>query len=62
MISKADKGNSIVILYQDKYNQKMEEFISSNNFTVASSDITNKLQKNNKEYSKQMPKINTQEW
>lgn len=61
MISKADKGNSIVILYQDKYNQKMEEFISNNNFTVASSDITKKLQKNNKEYSKQMPKINTQE-
>jgi len=45
MISKADKGNSIVILYLDKYIQKVEEFISNNNFTVANSDITKKLQK-----------------
>ena len=45
MVSKADKGNSIVILYQDEYNQKVEEFISNNNFTIANTDITKNLQR-----------------
>ena len=45
MTSKADKGNSIVILYQDEYNQKVEEFISNNNFTAANTDITENLQR-----------------
>jgi hypothetical protein len=45
MVSKADKGNSLVILYQEQYNQKVEEFISNNNFTIIEADITKNLQK-----------------
>jgi len=45
MTSKADKGNSIVILYQDECNQKVEEFILNNNFTAANTDITENLQR-----------------
>jgi len=46
MISQADKGTSIVILYQDTCKQKVEEFISNNNFTVANSDNTKKKLQN----------------
>ena len=45
MFSKGDKDNSIVVLYQDEYNQKVEEFISDNNFTTANTDITKNLQR-----------------
>jgi hypothetical protein len=44
MITKADKGNSIVILYINDYNKKIEDFISNNNFTLVNRDTTNKLQ------------------
>jgi hypothetical protein len=43
MISKADKGNSIVIMYQDDYNRKIHEFISNNNLQTSDTDITKKL-------------------
>ena len=45
MITKADKGNSIVILYMDDYNRKVANFISNNSFTLTTRDITNKLQR-----------------
>jgi hypothetical protein len=45
MVSKADKGNSVVISYQEEYNQKVDEFISKNNVTVMKTDITKKLQR-----------------
>jgi hypothetical protein len=45
IITKADKGNSIVILYIDDYNRKVDNFISNNSFTLATWDITNKLQR-----------------
>jgi len=45
IISKADKGNSTVVLYLDDYNRKVNEFISSNNFTTANADIKKTLQK-----------------
>jgi len=45
MVSKADKGNSIVILYQDEYNPKVKEFMSNNNFTTTNTDITKNLQR-----------------
>jgi len=45
MITKADKGNSIIVLYIDDYNNKIDNFISKNNFTHSSLDITNKLQR-----------------
>jgi len=44
MITKADKDNSIIILYQDEYNNKVNEFIFYN-LTVANNDITSKLQR-----------------
>jgi hypothetical protein len=45
MVSKPDKGNTIVILCQDEYIQKVEEFISNNNFTTAITDITKNLRR-----------------
>jgi maleate cis-trans isomerase len=45
MVSKADKDNSVLILYQEEHNQKVEEFISNNNFTVVKTNITKKLQR-----------------
>jgi len=42
MIPKADKGNSIVITYQDVYNIKAMNFTSNNNFTATKNDITKK--------------------
>jgi mRNA-degrading endonuclease RelE of RelBE toxin-antitoxin system len=44
MITKAGKGNSVIILYIDDYNNKVDKFIS-NNFTLSNLDITNKLQR-----------------
>jgi hypothetical protein len=52
VITKADKGNTIVILYKDDYDQKIKEFLATNNFTKLTKDITNKLQtKTRKEIS-----------
>jgi hypothetical protein len=45
MITKADKGNSIIILYIEEYNKKVSTFIASNNFHKAMNDITSKLQR-----------------
>jgi hypothetical protein len=45
MITKADKGNSIVILYIDDYNRKIYNFITNNSFTLATRYITNKKKK-----------------
>ena len=45
MVTKADKGNSIVILYMDDYSRKVDDFISNNSFILTTRDITNKLQR-----------------
>lgn len=45
IISKADKGNSIIIIYQEEYKEKINKFISNNSFTIANGDFTKKLQK-----------------
>jgi hypothetical protein len=45
IITKADKGNTLVIIHEHEYNEKVQEFISNNNFTKLSQDITNKQQK-----------------
>jgi hypothetical protein len=39
MISKADKGNSIII-YQHEYNEKVMNFISNNSFVTGNKDVT----------------------
>jgi hypothetical protein len=44
MISKADKGNSIVIVYLYEYHRKVKNFISNNNFS-ANNDPIKKFQK-----------------
>ena len=40
IISKADKGNSTVILYNKDYHDKEQVFIDNNNFTVLNKDPT----------------------
>ena len=45
VISKADKGNSIIIMYQYDYKEKVNRFISYKNFAIVKSDITKKLQR-----------------
>jgi hypothetical protein len=42
-ITKADKGNSIVILYNTDYNKKINYFIDENHFSSIPSDPTSKL-------------------
>jgi len=44
IVAKADKGNSTVILYSDDYTQKVNDFISCDNFTTANACITKNLQ------------------
>jgi predicted HAD superfamily phosphohydrolase YqeG len=41
IITKADKDNTLVTMHEHEYNEKVEEFISNNNFTKLSQDITN---------------------
>jgi len=43
MITKADKANTIVVLYIGDYNSKDNTFISNNNFTQTAHDVTKKL-------------------
>jgi hypothetical protein len=31
--TKADEGNTLIILHKDEYNNKIEEFITKNNYT-----------------------------
>ena len=45
MISKTDKGSSVIVSYQEEYKDKINKFIASNNFTIANSDVTKKLQR-----------------
>jgi hypothetical protein len=44
-ITKADKGNSIVIIYQATYQDKVLHFINDNNFTNMTNDPTQNFQK-----------------
>jgi hypothetical protein len=45
IITKADKGNTLVILQKDVYNEKVKEFMIQNNFTKLTHDITSKQQR-----------------
>ena len=45
MITKADKGNSIIIIYQRDYHDKVHKFIKDNNFTTLINDPTKTFQK-----------------
>jgi hypothetical protein len=46
IITKADKGNSTIIIYETDCNPKIQSFITNNNFTQLTHDVTNKLQRN----------------
>jgi hypothetical protein len=46
IITKADKGNSTIVIYETDYNTKIQNFITNNNFTQLTHDVTNKLQRN----------------
>jgi hypothetical protein len=43
-VTRADKGNSIVILPTDQYDQKLNDFIQNNNFMSTSTDPTKNFQ------------------
>jgi hypothetical protein len=45
IITKEDKRNTTVIIREEDYNKKIDEFIIGNNFTKLTHDITNTLQK-----------------
>ena len=45
MIAQADKGKSIVILPLDQYTEKVQNFISNNQFQISKKDPTNTFQK-----------------
>jgi hypothetical protein len=62
MVTKADKGNAMVVLYQQDYNKKAIDFISNNNFSTLNKDPTNTLQKEVRKTTtdcKIIPKHNT---
>ena len=44
-VTKADKGNSMIILPEKDYNNKVHDFIPNNNFTLVLHDTTKKLQR-----------------
>ena len=44
-MARADKGKSMIIIEKDKLRQKVQEFITNNNFTEIKTDPTNKYQK-----------------
>jgi len=44
IITKTDKGNSTIIIYENDYKSKVQDFIANNNFTQLTHDVTNKLQ------------------
>jgi hypothetical protein len=44
-VIKADKGNMLIIIHQDEYNNKVDEFIMNNSFEKVTKDDTNIQQK-----------------
>jgi len=45
MVTKADKGNSLVIIHCDEYEHKLNNFISKNKATETNHNLTAKFQK-----------------
>jgi hypothetical protein len=45
MVTKADKGNTLIIMYTSEYNKKINNFINNNNFIQDTCNITNRLQR-----------------
>jgi hypothetical protein len=45
VVLRADKGNSMVIVYTDDYHNKIHDFITTNQFSITNKDLTNNFQK-----------------
>jgi hypothetical protein len=45
MITNADKGNALVIIYRQEYDKKAEDFINSDNFSTLNRDHSQMFQK-----------------
>jgi hypothetical protein len=45
IVTKADKGNSLIIFPETDYNNKVHTFIANNNFTLVPHDTTKRLQR-----------------
>ena len=45
IVTKADKGNSMIIIPEADYNNKVQNFIANNNFTLTPQDNTKGLQR-----------------
>jgi hypothetical protein len=45
IITRADKGNTLIIIHKDVYHQKINDFITQNKFTKIPNNHTNKQQK-----------------
>ena len=54
MITRTDKGKTIVIIDTDEYNKKTMDFINNNNFKNLNNNPTDKFQKSIKENLKTM--------
>ena len=62
LITKADKGNTAVIIYKSEYNCKIEEYISNSNISILRNDPTNTYLKTvNKVINKSTSILNKQQ-
>jgi hypothetical protein len=39
IVTKADKGNSVVIIYQEDYHDKIQKFINDHNFATVNNSL-----------------------
>jgi hypothetical protein len=52
MISKADEGNSIIIVYQNEYDIKVVDFVWNNNLRSAKNDPTKDFKISQEQYKR----------
>jgi hypothetical protein len=45
IITQAEKGKTVVIIYSDEYSKKLRTFMAANNFLLLSNGPTNKYKK-----------------
>ena len=57
MITQADKGKTIVIIYKENYNNKVDTFLTDNKFQAIPDNPTNKYQKEITQAIKKQPNL-----
>jgi hypothetical protein len=57
LVTKADKGQSIIIIKRAEYNDKVQEFLSNNNFQTTHKNPTNTFQRETKKTINSCPTI-----